>query len=211
MCEMRGKGQSIKLYGHKVFLSWQSGLEDVREHFYKTVWNYNQKFAINRGFVFIPTDWQNIPVGCGTDTRTQDVINRELKGCDYLILTFWNRCGSPSEKGDEKSSSRTEEEYDKALEYCSDKNVPMAGVAVFFRKVSTTQMADPGEQLRILLALKEKVAKSRLYKEFDSLGEFEKLVTEQLESWLQNLGEHYREKRTVEETTVHSFSEPPDA
>ena len=171
--------------GYDVFISWQEGLEEERDLFYEVVQRYSWEKAIRRGFIFIPNDWKKIPGGYG---RAQGRVNLKLDICDYLIVLFWDRWGSPSGKAEGKEySSGTEEEYYRGVECLKDGQKPMQDIVVFFKEVPERQLSDPGLQLNKVLEFKKKIKEECLYKDFKKKEEFEKLIVEHLEDWLLKL------------------------
>lgn len=168
--------------GYYVFISWQEGLEEERDLFYEVVERYSWEKAIRRGFIFIPNDWKKIPGGYG---RAQGRVNLKLDNCDYLIVLFWDRWGSPPGKAEGKEySSGTEEEYYRGVECLKDDQKPMQDIVVLFKEVTERQLSDPGLQLNKVLEFKKKIKGECLYKDFKKKEEFEKLIVEHLEDWL---------------------------
>lgn len=171
----------VNIKGYRVFISWQEGLENERDVFYKTIDYFNKKRARRRGFLFIPIDFKKITGGYG---RPQTKINLTLDDCDYLIVTLWDRWGEPPDKnGTGEYSSGTEEEYNKAVECLKDKR-PMCDVVVFFKAIPAEKLINPSEQVTNVLKFREKVKKEGLFKDFKSIDQFKELITDHLEEWL---------------------------
>jgi hypothetical protein len=195
----------IGLTGYHVFLSWQDGLEDEREIFFKTVTDFNYQEGARRGIVFIPKDWRTVRRGLG---RAQELINEELCKCDYLIILFWCRWGTPPEgDGSQGYTSGTEEEYGQAVE-SKKSGGNMKDIIIFFKEVREEQIADAGPQLQKLMEFKEKVKKEALYKEFKNNGEFSELLRGYLSDWLYNL--EGMQVRKMPQTSVLDTAKIPE-
>jgi hypothetical protein len=175
----------VGIKGYRVFLSWQEGLEDERDAFFQAVDLFNKKRAIPRGFLFIPVDWKTLPGGFG---RAQTKINLTLNDCDYLVVTFGDRWGTPP-NGDDTGdyTSGTEEEYEKAKEYLDDEKRPMQDILICFKEISERQLRDPEEQLVKVLEFKKKAKTEGLLKNFKSIEQFKELITDHLEAWMRSL------------------------
>ena len=68
---------------------------------------YNESDALESGLLFIPVGWELTLRGMG---RPQQVINDDLRRCDYGVFVLHDRWGSPTSKSGGYSSG-TEEEY----------------------------------------------------------------------------------------------------
>jgi hypothetical protein len=77
--------------------------------------------------------------------RPQELINEDLRHCDYAVFVLHDQWGSPTGTG---YSSGTEEEWSLAEElYKANK---IRNIALFFKQVDAHQMHDPGKQLAIV-------------------------------------------------------------
>lgn len=168
------------LVGVRVFVASPGGLEEERQIFRDTIAEANLD-ANERGISFIPVGWEVSTAGLG---RPQSQINDEVMRCDYMVLLLHDRWGfPPSTEG--KFSSGTEEEYEVARECAGDESRPMRNIAVLFKGVDPRQLSDPGDQLKKVLAFKERLEEERglLYKTFDSPSEFERELRGLLARW----------------------------
>ena len=188
-----------------MFLSWQEGLEDERDVFFEVITRYNYDEAVRRGIMFIPTDWKSVPKGYG---RAQSRINEKLSECDYMLIVFWCRWGTPPEgSGDRGFTSGTEEEYAEAVESLNGEDKPMRGVVCYFKEIPNGQLADAGPQLEKLLEFKEKVRTEGLLGEFKDLDGFRDLLRKQLADWLYDI-EGIMRPKMPETTVLDRFEEP---
>jgi tetratricopeptide (TPR) repeat protein len=192
-----------ELKGIRVFIATPGGLEDERRCFRNAVEEVNRE-AYERGIAFIPVGWELTTAGLG---RPQEQINEEVRRSDYLVLLLHDRWGTPP-SSDGGYTSGTEEEYNVARECASDASRPMLNIAVLFKGVEPRQLSDPGEQLKQVLAFKQRLEEERglLYKTFDSSVEFERELRSLLFRWLRD---HENGGGGGEPTSVPPPNEPP--
>lgn len=90
--------------------------------------------------------------------------------------------GSPTSVGDVKVG--TEEEWNLAEELYKEGKV--RNIGVFFKNVDPHQMADPGEQLKQVLAFKKRIEEEKryLFKPYDRLEDFSEELRRHLARWL---------------------------
>ena len=194
----------IGLTGYRIFLSWQNGLENEKELFFETVTEFNYREGVRREILFIPVDWRAVSKGYG---RAQSLINEELCRCDYLIILFWYRWGTPPEgEGDQGFTSGTEEEYEKAVE-SKNSGGNMQDIKVFFKEVAQGQKDDAGPQLQKVLEFKDKVKKEGIYEEFKNDGEFVELLRQYLSDRLYELEKMSVPK--IPKTSVRDIAKVP--
>lgn len=92
---------------YRIFVGSPSGLEEERKRFREVVNEYNESDALENGVLFIPVGWELTLRGMG---RPQQLINDDLKRCDYCVILLHDRWGTPSSTAGQYSSG-TEEEY----------------------------------------------------------------------------------------------------
>ncbi len=162
------------LQHYKIFIASPGGLVEERKAFREIVENFNLFDAIDRGFYFQPVGWEDT---LGQQGRPQEIINEDLRKCDFLFLVLHDRWGTPSSI-DSKYSSGTEEEFHVALECLNNDDFPMIRIALFFKDVPKNQLADPGQQLsRVLTFKKEREEKKDfLFETFDVKENFSNKV-----------------------------------
>ncbi len=172
------------LFHYKIFIASPGGLIEERKAFREIVENFNQSDAIERGFYFQPIGWEDT---LGHQGRPQEIINEDLKKCDYMFLVLHDRWGSPSD--DSKYSSGTEEEFHVGIECLNNDELPMIRIALFFKDVPKNQLADPGAQLSRVLAFKKEREdkKDFLYETFDVKENFVSKIQFHLSKILRDL------------------------
>lgn len=189
----------------KIFIATPGGLIEERKAFRDVVENFNQSDAIERGFYFQPVGWEDT---LGHQGRPQEIINEELRKCDYMFLVLHDRWGTPSSV-DSKYSSGTEEEFHVALECLNSDKFPMIRIALFFKDVPKNQLADPGSQLsRVLTFKKEREDKKDfLYETFDVKENFSNKIQFHLSKILRDFekGNNKPKKSKIENSIQTSF------
>ncbi len=173
---------AVQVTVYRVFIASPGGLEPEREAFRRVLNDYNESDALEDGALFIPIGWELARAGMG---RPQELINKDLRRCDYCVLVLRDRWGSPAGGGG-KYSSGTEEEYHVARECIA--NGTMRDVVVLFGAVDPGKLSDPGEQLQKVIAFRRELEdkKEMLYSTFDELPVFEKHLRGQLAAWLRD-------------------------
>jgi tetratricopeptide (TPR) repeat protein len=144
----------------------------------------NELTAVERGAVFYPVGWEDTLGGAG---RPQELINKEIRTCDYFVLLLWDRWGTPPDDEAKTSfSSGTEEEFHIAQECLSSTRTPMRDVIVFFKAVEPGKLSDPGEQLQKVLAFRRQLehSKALLFETFDVATAFAQRFNRHLLRWL---------------------------
>ncbi len=181
---LRGS-MSIDLRGLRVFVASPGGLEDERDRFREVLREYSEQDAHDRGVAFIPVGWENTRAGVG---RPQSLINAQIESCDFLLLILHERWGSPP--GDSPIgadfTSGTEEEFALAMKLVKEAGKAMVDVAVLFKHVDPSRLADPGAQLQKVIDFKKKLERERavLYWTFGLVDEFEKRLRQLLLEWI---------------------------
>lgn len=175
----------VDLKGYRIFIATPGGLDEERKAFRKVIEEYNDSDATRRGVIFLPVGWEVTLGGVG---RPQGLINKDLRECDYLVLVLWDRWGSPTGNEDTPFTSGTEEEYEVAMECLADRNFPMKQLVVFFKAVDERKLSDPGEQLKKVLAFREKLEreKSLLFHTYDEVSAFESKLRSHLARWVRD-------------------------
>jgi pyrimidine-nucleoside phosphorylase/thymidine phosphorylase len=161
-----------------VFIASPSDLLDERTEFPRIVDQINRNTAHPLGVHLEPLGWEETLPGAG---RPQSLINDDVKRSHLFIMLLWRRWGSAPGS---QYTSGTEEEYELARQLLRDRGFPH--VLVYFRSVPQPMLADPGEQLRRVLDFRKRVEDERslLFKSYDDLPHWERLVTEHVSKWL---------------------------
>ncbi|MEM1203273.1 MAG: DUF4062 domain-containing protein [Acidobacteriota bacterium] len=168
---------------YRVFIASPGGLDDVREAFYETLRHYNEDEGIHDGVHFDGVGWEGTLQGRG---RPQELINEDLRTCDYFVLVLWDRWGSPpAREGESRFSSGCEEEFFEAETCLASDGHPMQQLVVLFRGVAPERLADPDPQLDSVLDFRGKLeaGKRDLYGTFDEVGEFRRSLRRALGAW----------------------------
>jgi tetratricopeptide (TPR) repeat protein len=170
----------IELKGYRVFVASPGGLQPERKAFREALIAFNEAHAVQKGAVFLPIGWEEIPGGRG---RAQGLINEQIRTCDYFVLVLWDRWGMPPGT-DGKYTSGTEEEFDIA-EACAQAG-PMKDIVILFKAVDPKQLSDPGPQLTHVLDFKKKLEEGRnhFFENFDDERTFLRLLDRHLGQWL---------------------------
>ncbi|MGH7599179.1 MAG: tetratricopeptide repeat protein, partial [bacterium] len=115
--------------------------------------------------------------------RSQELINRLVRECDLFIGILWRRFGLPTGEAE----SGTLEEFDLARERFAKERAPE--IMLYFREVHPDFLADPGDQLKKVLAFKKQVEDGRLalYSQYRDPEHFAALLRQHITDWLLKL------------------------
>ena len=120
-----------------------------------------------------------------TRQRGQAEINEQLRGCDYALFLFRDRWGTPPNIAGATPAytSVTEEEYAVAGECINAKT--MLDRSVFFLPVPAKQANDPGDQLKAVLAFRQRLIdeKSCLFQHLNDDAQFGEFLRGLLGQW----------------------------
>ena len=165
---------------YRVFIGSPGGLKDERLKFRAALEKCSAHYGIHKDVQFHPVCWEDRIGGGG---RPQEQINEDLKTCDYAVFVLHDRWGSPTGNG---HTSGTQEEWALAEElYKAGK---IRNIALFFKAVDPGKLADPGDQLKQVLAFKKTIEdeKRYLFKQYAALDEFVDTVDGHLAGWLRD-------------------------
>jgi tetratricopeptide (TPR) repeat protein len=192
----------VDLKGYRIFIATPGGLDEERKAFRKVIEEYNDSDATRRGVIFLPVGWEVTLGGVG---RPQELINKDLRECDYLVLVLWDRWGSPTGNEDAPFTSGTEEEFAVAMQCLADHNFPMKQLVVFFKAVDERKLSDPGEQLKKVLAFREKLEKEKtlLFYTYDAVSIFESKLRSHLARWVRDHEDASASDETPPDSTAH--------
>jgi tetratricopeptide (TPR) repeat protein len=171
-----------KLY--RVFIASPGGLAEERRAFRNTLTEYNDSEGIERGVLFLPVGWELTLSGVG---RPQELINSELRRCDYFVLMLWDRWGSPTSV-DARFTSGAEEEYAIAWECFNERAHPMRQLVVLFKSVDPRQLTDPGPQLQKVLKFRAQLEQEKrlLFDTFDEIDTYRRKLRRHLAAWIRD-------------------------
>lgn len=160
-----------------VFIASPSDVSDSRNSVRHAVERINKLVAKDNGFLLEPIGWEDIPPGKGQ--RAQDIINRHVDAASIFVGILHRRFGQPTGIAE----SGTEEEYNR-IEQRWKKEDPKPEVMIYFKKIPTEDLIKPSKQLERMLAFKERISATDLYKEFETERELEELVQDALHDWI---------------------------
>ena len=175
-----------------IFLASPSNLSAERQLFSEIIEDANKLIAKNKGFILEPVIWEETLIGKG---RPQEKINEKLKKCHLVVMLLWNKWGSPTGS----YSSGFEEEYEVANENKKE-------IWLYFRDVAKDMLNDPGEQLKKVIAFRNKIntEKRYLYSNYGDENEWKDTFYFHLNEWLNKLRS---EHSSVESETLLKSSQ----
>ena len=159
-----------------IFIASPGDVPDSRNSVRHAIERINRLVAEDNGFLLKPIGWEDIPPGKGQ--RAQDIINPYVDAASIFVGILHRRFGQPTGVAE----SGTEEEYNR-IEQRWKNEEPKPEVLIYFR-IPDKQLVDHGEQLQKVLAFKERIRKTCLYKEFESNRELEESVQDALHDWI---------------------------
>jgi hypothetical protein len=124
--------------------------------------------------------WEDTVSSAG---RPQEIINRDLERCDVFIGLLWKRWGTAPDN-ESRFQSGFEEEFAIATSGHKEKRKPL--ISLFFKKIDTPALSDPGEQLQKVLKFRKSVIdnKALLFQTFESADEFEGVIRKCISSYV---------------------------
>lgn len=170
----------------QVFLASPGGLSPEREVCRGVYREHNESTALDQRAFFYVHAWEDVAGGVG---RPQGRINPRMDGCDYALVMFHDRWGSPTSKDGEYSSG-TEEEFYRALRLLADAAREMRDVLVLFKDIDEARMRDPGSELKKVLDFRSMLEKSSslMFETFDSEASLRHSITRKMQEWLKDDG-----------------------
>jgi hypothetical protein len=178
---------------YRVFIASPSGLDDERKCFRRNLEKFTAIHAEPVSVIFHPVGWEETVGGVG---RPQELINEDIKECDYAVFVLHDRWGSPP-GGASTYTSGVEEEWALVEElYKANK---IRNIALFFKSVDPRQIRDPGKQLETVLAFKRKIEEEKryLFKQYTTIDQFSDALDGYLAKWLRDHQNVPRVRRTL--------------
>lgn len=160
-----------------VFIASPGDVPDARSSVRYAVERINRLVAKDYGFELKSIGWEDIPPG--RSQRAQEIINPYVDAASIFIGILHRRFGQPTGAAE----SGTEEEYDR-IEKRWENEEPKPEVLIYFKKIPDEQLADPGEQLKKVLAFKKRICTTTLYKDFETERELIESVQNALHDWI---------------------------
>lgn len=166
---------------YRVFIASPSGLGDERQRFRDRLNHHTLTHAEPKGVMFQPVGWEETTGGAG---RPQELINEDIRQCDYAVFVLHDRWGSPSSCNGTKTG--VEEEWDLVEELYQSAKV--RNIALFFKTVDPGKLRDPGPQLSQVLTFRNRIEaeKRYLFRQYDSLDQFADTLDRHLAQWLRD-------------------------
>lgn len=154
-----------------VFIASPSDLSAEREVAFRLVEELNQTLKILDWSIDL-LGWEDTRPGFG---RPQGLINRDVERCNLFVGVLWRRWGTPPSTGGTFTSG-FEEEF--AVARTRRSNTSSPEIWIFFKAVETAQLADPGAQLKAVLAFRDSLIaeKTILFKDFDTTDTWRDLL-----------------------------------
>lgn len=164
---------------YRVFIGSPGGLEPERARFREVINEYNESDALDEGLLFVPIGWEVTLRGMG---RPQQLINRDLRRCDYCVFVLHDRWGSPTSRNLQFSSG-TEEEFALARQLVAKGS--MRDLLVFFKEVDAVRLGDPGPQLQKVLNFKRDLEEEKelFFDTYSEVEQFERGIRRYLSAW----------------------------
>ncbi len=163
---------------YRVFIASPSDLAQERRAFKEIIDELNDGFAAGADTTLVPLAWEETFSTVGR--RSQSVINDLVDQCDCFVLVLHRRWGQKAP--DSNYSSYTEEEFYRALERFQKTGEPR--IFIFLKNIDSAFMADPGEQLKKVLAFRRQLEETRqvLYRTFNDSVSFSQELNEHLKA-----------------------------
>lgn len=156
--------QKIKVF--RVFIASPNDLADERRDLREVVDAINRIYSQETDWRIELLGWEDTLPGAG---RPQDLINVDLDKADLFIGCLWRRWGTPSGGG---GRTGFEEEFERALKRRTTSGLPE--MWLFFKHVDEAERNDPGEQLKKVLAFREREEKAKrlLFQHFSDVADW---------------------------------------
>ena len=156
----------------KVFLASPSDLQEERHAAKSVVDEFNNNWADHLGYQVELVGWEDTVSVYG---RPQATINRDLEQCEYFIGMMWKRWGTPPDDSG-RFTSGFEEEFQTSVSNRQERGSPE--ISLFFKNIGADLLSDPGDELKKVLAFREKITteKKILFATFDNIEEFQKKI-----------------------------------
>jgi len=162
-----------------VFIASPGDLAPERKAFKDVIDELNKDFADGAGVKFNALAWEDVLAVTGR--RPQEVINLEVARCDLFVLALHRRWGQSAP--DSQYSSYTEEEFRLAFERWKTTGSPE--ILVFFKNVDPASTADPGEELKKVLAFRKELQAGRetMFRRFNDEAGFAEEIDKHLRAF----------------------------
>ena len=176
----------------KVFLASPGDLVDERKTARTIVDEFNSQLAEALGYQVELVGWEDTLPGLG---RPQEIINRDLDGCDFFVGMLWKRWGTAP--GTEPYTSGFEEEFYRAMARHEKEGRPE--ISLLLKEIDAASLADPGIHLSQVQKFKSQVFAERklLAGTFTDARDFETKFRRCIQGYV--IGLNAEEKATASE------------
>jgi hypothetical protein len=196
--------QQITLF--RVFIASPSDLADERAALREIVNTINRIFSKETDWRIELLGWEDTMPGGG---RPQELINVDVDKADLFIGCLWRRWGTPA-GADGKTGF--EEEFERALDRWTKTTEPE--IWLFFKEVSEEDRKDPGEQLKKVIAFRDREEKARrlLFQQFTDVEDWRQRIAPLLNRQLLRLVRRSLEQKEAQAPqSQHKISATPTA
>ena len=182
-----------------IFLASPGDLQEERQRAKTVVDFVNSTVGDESGWHVELLGWEDTLPGF---SRPQELINADVDRCQLFVGLLWRLWGQPTGKGD--YTSGFQEEFERAEKRHRESQSP--DIWLFFKDIEQDQLADPGKQLKQVLAFREsqQAAKTLLYKEFKSPQDWENKFRVSLTKYVTRLAKEQRERAAAAEEELAS-------
>jgi len=189
-----------------VFISSPSDIVTEREAARDVVRTVNDGVARRLGFTLTYKGWD---VMHPRDMTPEQWMKLQLRDCDFFLMILWRRYGTPPSETS-SCGSGTVREFEIALDLRERENRPE--IAVYFGSIEKHLREDPGEQLKQVLAFRERLEQKHkpLYKEYCSTEGFRDEFRANLTDWLLTLWESRPDEKQQILQRFFALGAPPD-
>jgi formylglycine-generating enzyme required for sulfatase activity len=165
-----------RLTSYRIFIASPGDVAAEREIARKVI-DETSKFLESRKISLQARGWEDVAPGLG---RAQGLINPEVEKADLLVGILWKRFGTHTGVAD----SGTEEEFNKF--YQRWQAGEKVDVLMYFREPPREMVDDPGEQLKKVLAFRQKFETLGLYRSYKETDDFADMLRKHLVHWAEH-------------------------
>jgi hypothetical protein len=189
----------------KVFLASPGDLSEERRASKAAVDECNALFANEFGCQIELVGWEDTVSVYG---RPQATINRELERCELFLGLIWKRWGTPPSIGGSYTSG-FEEEFETSVQRRTIGGRPE--ISLFFKDIDSDLLRDPGDDLKKVLAFKNKLIsdKTILFETFVDAKELEKKIRRCITQYVLGLRNREAEEVSAQNQAPKSDDEKP--
>jgi hypothetical protein len=187
----------------QIFLGSPGDLKEERQAAKGVVDTFNKQWAEYFGIQVELVGWEDTVSRYG---RPQETINRDLDRCEAFIGVMYRRWGSPPDN-DGSFTSGFEEEFERSV--ASHGRTGRPDISLFFKEIDLELLKDPGDDLKKVLAFKERIISEKkiLFETFSTLREFEDRISNCITRYVQRLKTEEAQQLS-NETKARSSDDP---